>query len=198
MTWITDTLNQALGNEELRSISRQIGADEQTTAIALQTTLPVLIGALKRNAAHSGGAQQIFEAVSQDHDGSLLDHLGYFLSHAEAGAGEGILGHIFGARRPTVEAGLSKANGLDLGSMAKLMTLLAPMVMAALGKAQRSGQLDPRGINELLDQETRAVEQQNPQAMGVLSSLLDADHDGDVDFGDLAQHGFGLLRRILH
>ncbi|BCR04716.1 hypothetical protein DESUT3_17850 [Desulfuromonas versatilis] len=198
MTWITDTLNQALGGEELRSISRQIGADEQATANALQTTLPVLIGALQRNATQSGGAEQLFQAVSQDHDGSLLDHLGYFLNHAEAGAGEEILGHLLGPRRPSVEAGLSRASGLDSRSMAKLLTILAPMVMAALGKAHRNGQLDSRGINDLLNQEAQAVEQQNPQAMGVLSRLLDADNDGDVDMGDLVRHGFGLLRRILH
>lgn len=198
MTWITDTINQALGHEELRSIGRQIGADERATIGALQTTLPVLISALQRNASNSGGAQQIFDAVAQDHDGSIFDHLGYFLNHAEAGSGEAILGHIFGQRRRNVEAGLSRASGLELGSMAKLLTILAPMVMAALGKAQRSGQLDPRGINDLLDQETRAVEKQNPRAMGALSRLLDADNDGDVDLGDLARHGFGLLTRILH
>ncbi len=32
--------------------------------------------------------------------------------------------------------------------------------------------------------------------MGALGRLLDADGDGDVDAGDIARHGFGLLGRL--
>ncbi|PLX84216.1 MAG: hypothetical protein C0617_09070 [Desulfuromonas sp.] len=198
MTSILETIGQALGKDEVRSISRQIGADERATANALDTSLPALIGALNRNASQGGGAQDIFNAVARDHDGSLLDHLGDFISHSQDGPGEGILGHLFGNRRPTVEAGLSRASGLDGGTMGKLLSILAPVVMGAIGKAQRSSHLDAGGLGRLLNDESRKVEQTNPQAMGSLSRLLDADNDGDVDLGDLTRHGFGLLSKLLH
>ncbi len=197
MTWISETLNQALGERELKSISQQIGADETTTANALETSLPTLIAALKRN-AHGGDAQGIFDAVARDHDGSLLNNLDHYLGHTEEGQGDGILGHLLGSRRSNVEAGLSRASGLNMASMGKLLSILAPMVMGALGKAQRGSQLDAKGLDVLLDQEAHDVERQNPQAMSTLNRLLDADNDGDVDLSDLARHGFGLLRKFMH
>jgi hypothetical protein len=44
----------------------------------------------------------------------------------------GILGHIFGERRTNVEAGVGKATGLDQQKIGKPLTILAPIVMAAL------------------------------------------------------------------
>ena len=51
--------------------------------------------------------------LAKDHDGTILDNLGGFLSNSDNGPGAGILKHVFGDKRSMVEAGLSQMSGLD-------------------------------------------------------------------------------------
>jgi hypothetical protein len=185
-----------LGGETLGKISRQLGTNEGTTGSAISAALPLLVNALARNASSDEGAHALSRALSRDHDGSILDGLGDFLNNPDGGPGEGILRHVLGGRRPTVEAGLSKSSGLDTASIGKLMGMLAPILMGALGKAQRQENMDSRSLSGFLNRERQEMESAEPQSMGLLEKLLDADKDGDVDMGDLARHGFGLLGKF--
>jgi hypothetical protein len=197
MSSLIEMLIQQAGPGALSQISGQLGADENATGQAVAAALPLLLGALNRNASDSAGAESLFSAVSKDHDGSILDDLGGFLSNADEGPGAGILGHVLGNRQPAVERGISKSTGLDAGSVAKLLAMLAPVVMGALGKTQRANNLDAGGLAGLLGEENDRLTQQQPAAMGVFGKLLDADQDGDVDAGDLASQGMALLGKFL-
>lgn len=198
MMSISDTIHQAIGSKEIKAISQQIGADKRSTKNALENSLPMLLSALTRNATQGEGANEIFNAVTRDHDGSLLDHPEDLINAPDQGHGDGILGHLLGSHRQTVEAGLGRASGLDSGAMGKLLTILAPMVMGALGKAQRSNRLDASSLVGMLNQETSEAQRANPKGMTALNTLLDADNDGDVDLSDLTRGGLSLLRRFLH
>jgi hypothetical protein len=189
-------LSSQLGGDTLGRISREIGADQNTTRNATGAALSTMIGALARNASKGDGAQSLHKALSKDHDGSLLDNLGGFLGNAQAGPGDGILRHVLGDNRSRVEAGLAKTSGLDSGAMGKLMTMLAPVVMGALGKQQRTDGMDTQALAGFLGRQQQEIQQQQPQAAGLLGRLLDADQDGDVDLGDLAKHGAGLLGKL--
>ena len=156
----------------------------------------MLLGALAKNAARPDGAQALHRAVEKDHDGSILQQLGGFLGQAQSGPGDAILGHVLGARRPTVEKGISRSTGMDSAQVGQMMAMLAPMVMGALGKQQRQQQLGPDGLANLLGQERQKLEQREPQTMGLVGKLLDTDGDGDVDAADLAKHGMGLLGKL--
>jgi len=71
--------------------------------------------------------------------------------------GAGILGHIFGAKQPTVEHGVAKASGLDVSSIAKLLPVLAPIVMSALGTMKKQNNLDAAGLAGMLEQEQQGL-----------------------------------------
>ncbi len=194
---LLDLITKQLGGNTMSRISREIGADEQATGAATTAALSTMIGALARNASSDDGARSLHNAISKDHDGGLLENLGGFLGKAQEGPGDGILKHVLGSRRPAVEKSLGKSTGLDAGSMGKLMTMLAPMVMGALGKQQREKGLGQNDLSQLLGQERRVIEESTPKAAGIFGKLLDTDHDGDVDISDLAKHGKGLLGKFL-
>jgi len=196
MPSVLETLSQQLGGGLLPQVSKMIGTDEKTAGNAVAMALPMLFSAMARNTAKPEGAAALAQALDKDHDGSLLDNLSGFLGGAATGPGDGILRHVLGARRPVVENGLSKATGLDAATIGKLLMTLAPVVMAALGKAKRQGGLDPTGIAGLLSQERTEVERKAPAEMGLLGGLLDADGDGDVDMGDIAKRGLGSLGKL--
>jgi hypothetical protein len=71
---------------------------------------------------------------------------------------------------------VAKASGLDPAKAGALLTMLAPVLMGALGKAQRSGGLDAGGLASMLGEEKQRM---SPAAGGLLA-LLDRDGDGSV------------------
>ena len=202
MSGILDILTQQLGGDAIRQMSRQLGADEGTTQSAIAGALPVLIGALSKNAAKPGGAEALRNALENDHDGSILDNLGSILGGSSAGVssrsldGAGILGHILGGDRGKVESGLSQATGLDAGSAGQLLAMLAPLVMGALGRTQRQKGLDTGGLADLLNGERRRAKAVAPSGLGgLVGSFLDADGDGDYT-DDVAKMGLGMLGKL--
>lgn len=196
MASLLETITRQLGGDTLNKIGREIGADEERTGAATGAALSTMLGALARNSSRQDGAQSLHRALAKDHDGSILDNLGGLIGNPQSGNGDGILRHLLGGKRQRVEAGLAKTTGMDSGSMGKLMTMLAPVLMGALGKQQRQGNLDSASLSRYLGQERQTMERQEPQATGMLGKLLDTDGDGDVDLGDLAKHGTGLLGKL--
>lgn len=185
-------VSQQLGGDAIKQMSRIIGADEESTGSAVQSALPLLIGALARNSSNDEGASSLASALNKDHDGSILDNLGGFLGNAGEGPGDGILRHVLGDKRQAVEMGLSKTSGLDSGSAGKLLAMLAPIVMGALGRAQRQQGFDVGGLTSFLGNEREQVEGNASPALGMLTRMLDSDGDGQI-IDDIAGMGAGFL-----
>ena len=91
MSDLLGLLQSSLGGGTVDQISSQIGASREQTSAAMETALPLLVGALSRNARQPGGAQALAGALDRDHaGGGLLDQLGGL--GGAAGALGGLLG----------------------------------------------------------------------------------------------------------
>ncbi len=177
MAELTDTLNQLL-DERTDKISRRIGADEAQTRTAVRAAVPTLLAALSADAERGGGLKQ---AVAKDHDGSIIDQLSEYLDgsaqlNPRATDGDGILEHTLGGRRAEVQQALSAKSGLDLGTIAKLLPLLAPILMGMLGKKGRSGGASSDGfglddIGDILNREKADARNSNPDIGDILDSI---------------------------
>lgn len=192
MSMIMDLIQQQLGGDAVREMSRQVGADENATRSALGAALPVLLGALSRNSASGNGAEALLGALRRDHDGSVLDDVAGFLGRGGANDGAAILGHVLGGRQARVEQSIAGSTGLDAGQVGKLLAMAAPLVLGALGRQQRSTGMDASGLAGLLGGERQSLEQRAPATQQLLGSLLDSDGDGDVDLTDVVK-GLGTL-----
>jgi hypothetical protein len=196
---LLDMLSQQIGGETVDHISGQTGLDPSTVSTITAAALPMLVGALARNASTENGATSLANALQRDHDGSLLDNLPGFLgSGGAADQGAGILGHLFGGKQGNISSSLGQATGVDSASVAQVLALLAPIVMGALGRsARQQSSLTPDGLTQMLGQEQSTIAAQMPGGLGALSSLLDANHDGSVidDVAGLAAKFFGSSSR---
>ena len=157
MSSILESVQQQLGPDTIQQLSGALGADPATTSNAVSLALPALLGGLAHNAAQPEGAAALDNALNQ-HDGSILDNLGGMLGggggaggSALGGIGGAILGHIFGGRRGSVEEGVGKASGLDAAQVARLMAMLAPIVMGVLGRMKQTRGLDANRLPEVLN-----------------------------------------------
>lgn len=191
---LLDLILQNLSGGELKDLSRRLNTDRAVTQSAVQSAIPLLLGALTKNASKPDGAASILSALDRDHDGSLLDDLGSFLGSGSTGTGDGILKHLLGARRSSVEQAVSQTSGLDLASVSKLLGMLAPIVMGALGKTRAEQGFDAGGLTSLLQGELRQAEKKGIGNSSLLS-ILDSDGDGDV-VDDIAKLGGGILGKL--
>jgi len=160
-------------------MSGQLGADEGTVNNAIAAALTMLLSGLARNSANLQGADALSSALARDHDGSILDDLAGFVGSGNAGAGPNILGHIFGGKTDAMASVLGKASGMDAGSAASLLAMLAPLVMGALGRTQRQEGLDSGGLANKLGNERARLEQSSSGFSGLVR-MLDFDGDGQI------------------
>jgi len=177
---LLELLQNQIGGQAVDHISQKLGADRGTTSNAVEAALPLLLSAVARNASNPQQAQSLDRAVSQDHDGSILNDVPGFINRAESGPGAGILNHILGGSQQSVQQGLSQATGLDTGKTGQLLTILAPLVIGALGRAKQERNLDAGGLSTLLAGEHEHLKESAPGVMGVLGRFLDKNHDGSV------------------
>jgi len=191
MNVISQMIMQQFAGVAARQLAQRFGVSESTAQAAVQVAVPLLVAALARNASQPAGAEALHEAVSNDHDGSVLDNVLGHLSNPEAANGAGILSHIFGGQRTEVENNLAQATGLEPSAAGGLLETMAPLVMGALGREQQQQGLDPSGLAEFLGQQQQAQATQ-PGMVGMLSSLLDSNNDGGVmdDIGRIAGNFF--------
>lgn len=119
-------------------------------------------------------------------------------SGAGLGMGEAILRHVLGGSQQRAAGGIARASGLDLGAIMKLLPMLAPLIMAALGRMTQQRGVDAGGLSGLLGGDLQRAGVGDAGSRGFMGGLLDADGDGDVDAADLMARGsqlFGAFNR---
>ncbi|MCG8327660.1 MAG: DUF937 domain-containing protein [Chitinophagales bacterium] len=195
---LMDLLQGSLSEGMIDQLSQQIGgADKEQTAAAASGIVTTLMGALAKNASNADGATALNNALDRDHDGSILtDIMGMLGGQTQASNssmlnGAGILNHVLGNKQGGAIEMISKLSGLDSSKTGSLMTMLAPVIMGALGKTKRDQGLDVAGLASLLSGTVTSQQQQNP-TMNLVTSFLDSDGDGSI-VDDVANIGMKIL-----
>ena len=178
MNAITQMITQQVAGAAARSMAERLGVSEATAQRAVQIAVPLIVAALARNAARPEGAQELHQAVNNDHDGSIFDNLlGYFGNH-QAADGAGILGHVFGEQQAPIQNNLAQAAGLDQNTAGGILEMVAPLVMGAVGRTQQQNNLDAGGLSQYLDSQQQQAEATAPDLMGALNSMLNPNREG--------------------
>lgn len=183
MSGIMNLLGGDLGKSLIEGLSSQTGQSKSNTNNLLNMAMPVLLQAMQRNASSPKGAAGLMGALSNKHDGSILDNLGAVFSGSNSNAvqedGGKILGHVFGNRQQNIQNALSKQSGMDASSVSQILKIAAPVVMGLLGKQQRQTSVrDASGLTNMLGGLIGGNFHNNKQSY--IESILDADNDGSI------------------
>ncbi|WP_339701361.1 DUF937 domain-containing protein [uncultured Marixanthomonas sp.] len=187
MAGILDLLNSDMGKQIISGISNEAKQPADKTASVLSMGLPILMGAMKKNAKSEQGAAGLMSALSNSkHDGSLLDNLGGFfgggVNEDSKIDGLGILGHALGGSQDNVVGALSKKSGMDSNSVMQILQVAAPILLGYLGKEKRQQNVDSQsGITSLLGNMMAGNSQEEQdKEQSLIESLLDGDNDGSI------------------
>jgi len=180
-------VDEILSQVDLQQLAQRVGADPAEVEQAARTALPALLGGLNANAADPAGAASLTEALGQ-HDPALVEG-GVDLSQVDPAEGDRIAQHIFGDNREQVVSQLGGVGGsAGQGLIAKLIPLLAPIVLSWLAKKVLGGAADaatsgagsaPGGLGGVLGQ--------------VLGGATKGKQSGGVDTGSIITDVLGGL-----
>ncbi|UQN06675.1 DUF937 domain-containing protein [Deinococcus sp. QL22] len=131
-----------------QTVGNQLGTNPNQTSAAMEAAVPLLLGALTRNATQPGGLDALTGALNQ-HDGSALDAFGQG-QVPNTQDGQKILGHVFGGQQQAAANAVGKRAGIDPQMAMQVLSMLAPLVLGYLsrqrqGQAQGGGQMQGGG-----------------------------------------------------
>ncbi len=172
-----------------------LGGDDSKTQKAIGGAVPLLLGALGKRSGSAAGAAGLFSLLQGAGDnggmldkigdmfggddsmvGGLLDKVGGLFGNDDDDdkGGNELVGSLLGGRRSAVEEGLASHAGLPVGSIAKFLPMVAPMILGFLNKKRKADNLDASGVATLLGGERKAMES---AGHGGLLGLLDGGDD---------------------
>ena len=170
-----------LGSQNLEKLTSQIGGTEGQVKNGLEAALPAMLVALNKNTGTEKGAEALNNALEK-HDGSILNNLSGYLSNPDLKDGTGILNHLFGNQTTNIANAISQSSGLDTNGSMKMLQMLAPIVLGALGQQKKENNLDAGGLNALTSMlsGTLGGNEKASGIMGLVTNMLDANKDGNV------------------
>ena len=180
MSNIVDMFSGLFGSN-MEQIQNSLGSNDKKGILsAASVALPAMLEALNKNTNTKDGAESLANALDKDHDGSKLDNITSMISNYKGENGSAILNHMFGDKKENIINSVSKSSGLDLGSSANLMAMLAPLVLEFLGKTKKEQNLNADGISNLTSMASNLLGGSNGDLMGMITNFLDADKDGSI------------------
>lgn len=137
---ISDLISGGIGSMITSQVARVLNIDESKAKWVVSAAVPLMIAALNYNAKNKNQAASIDNALNQHSNSGILDNLAGLLGGGAQEDGSKIIGHIFGNNTGYVEQNLSEKSGLSTGQVGSILSILAPVVMGALGQQKQQAQ----------------------------------------------------------
>ncbi|MDC0634911.1 DUF937 domain-containing protein [Flavobacteriaceae bacterium] len=174
-------LGSGLGKSLIKGLSSQTGQSKSKTTALLNLAIPVMLQAMQRNSANKEGALGLLNAITNKHDGSILNNLNSIFLDSSLNAvekdGGKILGHVFGKRQKNIQNALSKQTGVSNNSVAKVLKVAAPVVLGILGKQKRNSPVnDTKDLSNMISNLLKS----QTKKQSFLEAILDADENGSI------------------
>ncbi|MBL1077618.1 DUF937 domain-containing protein [Nocardia sp. 2] len=132
------SFDDLLSNVPVAQIANKLGVDEATATTAINAAIPVLLGGFQAQAGNPEVGLNL-EGEVANQPATLLDG-GVDIEQVDTTQGSQIVDQTFGAEKNTVISALGNVGGGNAQDlMAKLLPMLAPIVLAYLSKKALGG-----------------------------------------------------------
>jgi len=171
---ILNTLNSS----NLGELASRVGEPEQAVSRGIGPVAASFIAGLASKAGNSNWMGQLFSLVSTAPSNVNLSSLAVGASAGVAAAagtsggvssildsGKKFLSLAFGGNESAVADALGKSTGMRASSVSTLMTISAPVVLAALGRHMRDSGVSQTGLSNLLVSEGAGIRNLLPEGV---------------------------------
>jgi hypothetical protein len=137
-------LDELFAQIPVKDIANKVGADEGEVNNAIRTLVPALVGGLQQNVqANDIDSSELENAVAQQGASGLLDG-GVSVDQVDAKQGDQHVARIFGGNDSNAVASALAGGGVGNSDLLKkLLPILAPIVLAYIGKQLTGSQAAP-------------------------------------------------------
>ena len=116
-------------SSSIDALSQKTGTDSSQTKGIVEAALPMLVGALNKNASSEDGANSLLGALKQHtNTSSLKDQI----ANADSEDGGKIIKHILGDEQKNALASISEKTGAGTEKISSLLSNLAPSLLSSL------------------------------------------------------------------
>jgi hypothetical protein len=111
-------------------IAKKLGIDENVAKAAVSAAVPVIVAGMAANAQDKGGAKSLAGAATRHAKrGKQFSRV----DDVDTVEGDKIASNVFGSNKPAVEKEVAKASGIDPDLIAKIVPIVAPIIIAFIG-----------------------------------------------------------------
>lgn len=128
-------LEDLISQIPVQDIANKIGADQNEVSTAIQQLVPALVGSLQVNSQDDESLAGKIAGAAQQHAASGLLDGGVTIDDVDEDDGDKIVANIFGGNNSESVASALAGGGAGGGGLVqKLLPILAPIVLAYIGK----------------------------------------------------------------
>ena len=157
-------------SDAVTQLAQKLGVSEEQARAVIKEVTPALTRGIQHNTQNQGGLDGLISALQSGNHSRYIDNPSVLGTQDNVEDGNSILGHIFGSKDVSrnVAEHASQQTGIASSLIKKALPIIATMVMASLGKSLFGGGTAQASTGEASN------------TGGLLSSLLDSDHDGSI------------------
>lgn len=138
---------ELMSGSAVNQVAKAANVNEEQARSLIDNAVPLLVQAMSNNAGTSGGADSLYKALGQ-HKSSLP--AAKQLEEADTDDGDKIIGKILGDNKQGVTEALAKQAGVTKGDSAKMLALLAPVLMSLISTETSTSNTSSGGLASLL------------------------------------------------
>lgn len=150
---INDLLNSLNSSQAPEKIGNSLNIDPTIIQQAIPVIAPMILGGLKRQSENHGGQERVDHILNKYGNPEVLDNVdGMIEEKIKLESFDSNLGGLLGNSGSQITDVLSKNFNLDASSVAKLIPMVAPLIMGYLTKSRDSNPDGSAGFASFLDQ----------------------------------------------
>lgn len=192
---------ELMSGSSVKQVAKAAGVNEKQAENLMGNAIPLLVQAMSDNAGTKVGAESLYEALGQHSNGlSAAEQL----DRADLEDGDRIIGKILGDNKQGVTEALAKQAGVTKGNSAKILALLAPVILSLISTETNTNNTSSGGLSSLLslftDDDTGHSNTQTTSSSGlgdIGTALLMGALLGNNNNGNSGSAGGNLLTSLL-
>ncbi len=154
MASFIDEFVSNFGSNMTKDLSKTTGVDQGILGEIIPKVAPMILGGLKKQKDERGGSDRVDHILNKYGNAGVLDDLqGLFSQKSKESRPDPNLGGLLGNSGTQAVQQMTEKYGISTDIAAKLIPMIAPVVLGALSKKRDQEKAGSSGIASLLDQD---------------------------------------------